>query len=102
MAVASAGAVAPCAGGDALGDPVGGAEPGGSCGMPWPDRVALGSPFQLLPSFSGTYCSLLSQSATLGARLPGTVSHGVLRTARTLFCESCGIRQYRSPAGRFG
>ena len=35
--------------------------------------------------------------------LPGLVSHGMLRTPRTaVMGESCGILQYRSPAGRSG
>src|SRR5258708_40281658 len=79
-----------------------GGDPGGSCGMSWPDRVALGSPFQLKPSLSGTYCSLLSHNFTVGARLPGTVSHGMFRAPRTLSGESGGTRQYRTPAGRSG
>src|ERR1700757_1722708 len=97
-AAAIGGGAEPGTGGPAAG----GGEPGGSWGMPWPDSVALGSPFQLLPSLSGTYCSLLSQSFTVGARLPGTVSHGVLRAPRTLSHESCGTLQYRSPGARFG
>ena len=36
----------------------------------------------------------------MGARLPGRVSHGKLRAPRTLSAESCGTRQYKSPAGR--
>ena len=78
-----------------------GGDPGGSCGIsrpdPRPGRVALGSPFQLKPSFSGTYCWSLSHSSTVGALFAGLLSHGMLRTPRTLSDESCGIRQYSSP-----
>src|SRR5277367_28774 len=89
-------------GGGAVGATDPGGVPGGSCGTAWPVAVAFGSPFQLKPSLSGTYCSLLSHIFTVGARLPGTVSHGMLRAPRTLNHESCGTLQYRSPAGRFG
>src|SRR6202161_2255175 len=64
--------------------------------------VALGEPFQLYPSFSGTSSSSLSHSSTVGARFHGLVSHGILRTPRTLNSESCGTRQYMSAAGRSG
>ena len=69
-------------GGTAAGGGAGGG-PGGSWGIPCPDSVAFGSPFQLVPSLSGTYCSSLSHILTVGARLPGTVAHGVLRAPRT-------------------
>src|ERR1700709_2556303 len=80
----------------------GGTPPLGNCGTPWPLNVAFGSPFQNRPSFSGTYCSSLSHISTVGARLPGLVSPGPLRTPRTLMSESCGIRQYNSPSVRSG
>src|ERR1700704_3438127 len=79
-----------------------GGPPFGYCGTLWPLNVALGSPFQNRPSFSGTYCSSLSHISTVGARLPGLVSQGTCRTPRTFMSESCGIRQYNSPLVRSG
>src|SRR3954453_12845511 len=70
--------------------------------MGGPGRGGLGSPFQLKPSLSGTYVSSLSHILTEGARFPGTVTHGMLCAPSTLNGESCGTRQYRSPAGRSG
>jgi hypothetical protein len=51
--------------------------------MPWPDSVALGSPFQLYPSLSGTKFSSLSHKFTVGARLPGMVSHAARAVSAT-------------------
>src|SRR5271154_2152951 len=79
-----------------------GAPPFGYCGTRWPLNVALGSPFQNRPSLRGTYGSSLSHISTVGARLPGLVSQGSLRTPRTFMSESCGMRQYNSPFVRSG
>src|SRR6201991_2303503 len=79
-----------------------GGPPLGYCGTLWPLNVAFGSPFQNRPSFSGTYCSSLSHISTVGARLPGLVSQGTLRTPRTFMSEFCGMRQYNSPLVRSG
>src|ERR1700749_2739544 len=88
-------------GGQSLpGDGVG--APFGNCGTLCPLNVALGSPFQNRPSLSGTYCSSPSHISIVGARLPGFVSQGVLRTPRTFISEFCGMRQYNSPSVRSG
>ena len=71
------------------------------CGIPWPESVALGSPFQLKPSFAGytAHRFRTSQRSAPLARL--RLARNIAHTT-DIHCPSPAGAGHTTPAGRSG